>query len=197
MPAFIDQESWIKRIDKVMLTNIKKLLKLPTRTNNNRLKIALGLPDLNTYLICRLLKLKEKYEYIFNEKLTMYDTKIKQLINTNVILSSINYKRFITQKLKYLGEKEGYIINYQFNNRLKYTIYSWYVDSDFLLLKFMCHRGCFREDIFEICILCKKENNGIKHVVNECILTKAQIFIFINIFEINKILSFLIYIKSK
>ena len=48
----------------------------------------------------------------------------------------------------------------------------------------MCHRGCFREDIFEICILCKKENNGIKHVVNECILTKAQIFIFINIFEI-------------
>ena len=62
LPAFIDQESWIKRIDKVMLTNIKKLLKLPTRTNNNRLKIALGLPDLNTYLICRLLKLKEKYE---------------------------------------------------------------------------------------------------------------------------------------
>ena len=37
----------------------------------------------------------------------MYDTKIKQLINTNDILSSINYKRFITQKLKYLGEKEG------------------------------------------------------------------------------------------
>ena len=67
----------------------------------------------------------------------------------------------------------------------------------FLLLIFMCHRGCFREDIFEICILCKKENSGIKHVVNECILTKAQIFIFINIFEINKILSFLIYIKSK
>ena len=67
----------------------------------------------------------------------------------------------------------------------------------FLLLIFMCHRGCFKEDIFEICILCKKENNGIKHVVNECILTKAQILIFINIFEINKILSFLIYIKSK
>ena len=42
-PAFIDQESWIKRIDKVMLTNIKKLLKLPIRTNNSRLKIALGL----------------------------------------------------------------------------------------------------------------------------------------------------------
>ena len=29
LPALIDQESWIKRIDKVMLTNIKKLLKFP------------------------------------------------------------------------------------------------------------------------------------------------------------------------
>ena len=36
----------------------------------------------------------------------------------------------------------------------------------------MCHRGCFREDIFEKCVLCKKENNGIKHVVNECIELK-------------------------
>ena len=61
---------------------------------------------------------------------------------------------FITQKLKYLGEKEGYIINDKCNNRLKNKIYSWYVDSDFLLLKFMFHRGCFREDIFKKCILC-------------------------------------------
>ena len=59
---------WIDRIDKVMITNIKKLLKLTIRTNNNKLKIAFGLPNLNTYVICRSLKLKEKYEYFFNEK---------------------------------------------------------------------------------------------------------------------------------
>ena len=40
--------------------------------------------------------------------------------------------------------------------------------SDFLLLKFMCHRGSFREDIYEKCILCKDANNGFEHVVNEC-----------------------------
>ena len=45
-----------------MLKNIKKLLKLPIRIKNNKLKIALGLLYLNTYLVCRLLKLKEKYE---------------------------------------------------------------------------------------------------------------------------------------
>ena len=61
LPAFIAQKSWIDRIDKVMITNIKQLLKLPIRTNYNILKIQLGLPDLNTYLICRLLKLKDKY----------------------------------------------------------------------------------------------------------------------------------------
>ena len=59
LPAFIDQKSLINRIDKVMLTNIKKLLKLPIRTNNIRLKIVLGIPDLNSYLVCRLLKLKD------------------------------------------------------------------------------------------------------------------------------------------
>ena len=37
-----------------MITNIKKLLKLQIRTNNNKLKIALGLLDLNTYLVCKL-----------------------------------------------------------------------------------------------------------------------------------------------
>ena len=39
-----------------MMTYIEKLSKLPTRTNNSRLKISLGLPDLNTYLVLRLLK---------------------------------------------------------------------------------------------------------------------------------------------
>ena len=63
-----------------MLINIKKLLKFPIRSNNG--KLALGLPDLNTYLQCRLLKLKEKYEYIFKEKLTMYDKIIKQVLDT-------------------------------------------------------------------------------------------------------------------
>ena len=52
-----------------MSTNIKKLLKLPLRTNTERLKIELGLPNLNIYLIQRLIKLKIKYENIFKEKL--------------------------------------------------------------------------------------------------------------------------------
>ena len=56
----------------------------------------------------------------------------------------------------------------QFNNRLKNRIYSWYVDNVFFLLKFMYHRGCFREDKFDTYILCKKENNDIKHVFNQC-----------------------------
>ena len=51
-----------------MTNNIKKLLKVPDRTNNKRMKLILWIPDLCTYLISRLLKLKIKYENIFNEK---------------------------------------------------------------------------------------------------------------------------------
>ena len=46
LPAFIDQQSSIKRVDKIMTTNIKKLLKWPKRTNSERMKLALGIPDL-------------------------------------------------------------------------------------------------------------------------------------------------------
>ena len=67
-----------------MIRNIKRLLNITTRTNSNRLKITLGLPDLNTYLVQRLLKLKIKYENVFNEKLTLYDKVITETLNINL-----------------------------------------------------------------------------------------------------------------
>jgi hypothetical protein len=45
-----------------------------------------------------------------------YDKVINDILNINNIPSSVYCKTFIIQKLKYLGEKEGYIINDQFNN---------------------------------------------------------------------------------
>ena len=60
LTAFIDQKTRINRIDKIMLTNIKKLWKLQIRTSISRLNIALRLPDLNTYLVWRLFKLRRK-----------------------------------------------------------------------------------------------------------------------------------------
>ena len=86
-----------------MSANCKKLLKLPLRTNTERLKIELGLPDLNIYLIQRLIKLKIKYENIFKEKLTMYDKTIKDILNINDISQvRINYN-YLYNNLKTLG----------------------------------------------------------------------------------------------
>ena len=59
LPAFIDQKSKIDKIDNIMIKNIKKIIKINKRINTERLKIVLGLPDLNTYLIQRLIKLKK------------------------------------------------------------------------------------------------------------------------------------------
>ena len=70
-----------------MVYNIKRLLKLTIRTNSERLKLALGLPDLFTFLIQRLIKLKVKYEYVFKEKLTLYDKSIKEILDIDEISS--------------------------------------------------------------------------------------------------------------
>ena len=150
-----------------MTKNIKKLLKLPIRTNNERMKLVLGIPDLCTYLISWLLRLKTKYENIFNEKLNIYDNVIEETIGN--IKGDILYN-----SLKSIGNKFNYEINKDFRKRLNKRIYSWYVDGDFLLLRFMCHRGAFREDINKKCVLCKTEDNGIEHVTNNCIKFKKE-----------------------
>ena len=185
LPAFIDQKSKIKRTDKIMCSNIKKLLNITTRTNSIRLKIALGLPDLNTYLVQRLIKLKIKYEKVFDDKLTMYDKSIVEILGLNDISEVRVSYNYLYNKLKIIGEKEGYNINQGFISTLKHRIYSWYVDSDFLLFKFMCHRGFFREDINKKCVLCKDADNGLKHVVNECDELKREREIVLN--ELNRI----------
>ena len=34
-------------------------------------------------------------------------------------------------------------------------------------MTFMGHRGCFREDIYKKCVIYKKKDNNIKHVINK------------------------------
>ena len=36
----------------------------------------------------------------------------------------------------------------------------------------MCYRGYFRKNIFQKCVLCKKKDNNINHVINECVIIK-------------------------
>ena len=90
-----------------MTKNIKKLLKLPLRTNNERMKLALGIPDLCTYLISRLLKLKIKYENIFHEELNIYDKVIEKTIGN--IKGNILYN-----SLKNIGNNFEYYIHEDF-----------------------------------------------------------------------------------
>ena len=142
----------INRVYRSILYNIKILLKLPLRTNNNKLRTALGIPDIRIYLYKRLQKLKIKYEMNFNEKLTFYDN-IK--VSDNII-----------DNLNEIGQNLA--INNNFIKRLNHRIYNWYVDGDHLLLRFILGRGAFRNDINDKCILCKNCDNSQEHVINEC-----------------------------
>ena len=156
LPAFIDQTSVINRVYRSILYNIKMLLKLPLRTNNNKLRTALGIPDIRIYLYARLQKLKYKYEMNFNERLTFYDN-IK--VSDNII-----------DNLNEIGE--NITININFIKRLNDRIYNQYVDGEYLLLRFILGRGAFRNDINEKCILCKNSDNSQEHVINECAKTE-------------------------
>jgi len=73
-----------------------------------------------------------------------YDKVINDILNINNIPSSVYCKTFIIQKLKYLGEKEGYIINDQFNNWLKIE-YS----HGMLIVTFFYLNLCVIKDISE------------------------------------------------
>jgi len=66
----------------------------------------------------------------------MYDEIIKNILNNKNIPSNLNINYYITKKLKSIGISKGIIIIDKFTKRLKKRIYSWYVDGDFLLLKF-------------------------------------------------------------
>ena len=67
LPAFIDQTSAINRIYRSILCNIKILIKLSIRTNNNKLWTALGIPDIKIYLYLRLQKLKINMKWILKK----------------------------------------------------------------------------------------------------------------------------------
>ena len=146
----------INRVYRSILYNIKILLKLPIRTNNNKLRTALGIPDIKIYLYKRLQKLKIKYEMNFKEKLTFYD---KIMVSDNIIDNLNKIARNLA-------------ININFINRLNYRIYNWYVDGDHLLLRFILGRGAFRKDINDKCILCKNSDNSQEHVINDCAKTE-------------------------
>ena len=66
----------------------------------------------------------------------MYDKVIIEILNKNDKSAAKVGHNYLYNKLKIIGEKEGYIINEGFISRLKHRIYSWYVDSEHLLFRF-------------------------------------------------------------
>ena len=90
------------------------------------------MPNLCTYLISRLLKIKIRYEDIFHEKLNIYDKVIENTIDNTK--GNIIYK-----SLKNIDIEYNYHIHEYFKRRLNNRIYLWYAYCDFLLLIFKIH----------------------------------------------------------
>ena len=67
LACFADQKNNIQKVERILLSKIKRMLKFTNFTNSERLKVSLGIPDLEISLYERLEILKEKYYNIFKE----------------------------------------------------------------------------------------------------------------------------------
>ena len=99
--------------------------------------------------------------------MTIYDETIKKVLNINDISKVRISDNYLYNKLKDIGLEDNIDINEEFISRLKNRLYTLYVDSDFILLKFMCHKDSFREEINEKCLLYEYPENSIEHIVNK------------------------------
>jgi hypothetical protein len=73
MCNYVDLQTPMLKLESSFLTGLKNILGLPINTSNDRLKLAMGIPDLKLYLKLRVMKNLEKYDRIFGEKCTLYD----------------------------------------------------------------------------------------------------------------------------
>jgi hypothetical protein len=66
-----------------------------------------------------------------------------------------------------MGIDNEVIVGPGLRDRLKEEVYTWYVDRDHYLLRYMCNRGFFRNDINPICKHCELVNSR-DHATDEC-----------------------------
>ena len=82
------------------------------------------------------------WKYVSCKNKNIYDKVIE-------ITIGITKGNLLYNGLKNIGNNFEYYIHEYFRRRINNRIYTWYIDDDSLLLKFMCHRGEFRKHINE------------------------------------------------
>ena len=124
----------VKNVEKTLMATIKRMLKIPNITSNERLKISLAMPDLKVVLCERLKVLKAKYLKRFKEECNIFNKYIEEIEEENrgkscvEELSEINLRK----KVDALDIEE---INPNLRKKLNKEIYKWYVHGDRYLLK--------------------------------------------------------------
>lgn len=171
MCCFVDLNRPMDKLESCLFTGMKNMLKLPIRTSNARLGIALGIPDLRVYLVTRLIKNLKKYKKFFHEECELYDDIIYNSLGKRreeyLKMDESELDLSLDENLIQTGNRCGIVISRDFRKRLRSEIYTWFVDRDHLLVRYLCNRGFFRSDIDPICKHCGGENSR-THATDEC-----------------------------
>jgi hypothetical protein len=170
MSSFCDLNTELNRIQTVFMTNFKAIMKLPISTSNVRLRVALGLSDMNTYLKCKLLKDYFKFKKIFGFFPEHYkDTLIKKFGKVKVARNEVEAYIEIVKKESIRAEalEKGIELSDDYEDRIYEGIYKYAWNKEFYLMYFFSGVGFFNKRYKQNCQHCGMENSR-RHAVDEC-----------------------------
>lgn len=108
------------------------------------------------------------------DKLTIFGREVagNLLNNENEEIPKLLSKEVVfNDKLKETGAKFNIRVGTNLRELLKKIIYSWYVDGDHYLLRYILGREKFMKQVFVKCPLCKVKDNSQMHLTNDCVFT--------------------------
>jgi hypothetical protein len=170
MSSFVDIESQINRIQSVFMTSLKDIMKLPSNASNVRIRVALGLTDMSTYLKSKTLKDYFKFKKVFGYFPDYYkETLVNKFGKVKVAINEVEdfLNRVRKESLRTEASSKGISLSEDYEERVYNGVYKYAWDKEFYVLYFFSDVGFFNHRWRNVCQHCGMENNR-RHAVDEC-----------------------------
>jgi len=176
MCAFVDLGKAMERLDSKVMKMAKGIFRLPMQTSHARIRATLGLVSTKGKLVCRLLKVLNKYVRVFGERATKWDRDVLEFAESLKVGDDnmVNVEELTKEIERNCLKKdiEGYlkveIWKDEYADILKKEVYGQYDGRSVFLLKYFCNAAYYKERYQETCVFCKEVVCSRQHIVDDC-----------------------------
>jgi hypothetical protein len=174
MCCFMDQNSVMTEIQKILMRHLKSIFGLPLNTGHNRLQLVLGIPDLRYRLAVLLLKNWHKYKSHYGAYPEKFRKTLLGYFSVDV-MEDENYfcytelkNGLVKQNLRELADdKLAVKIRSNHSEFLKQYVYTYHTLADYYLLSYFTHTcRASNKRLFEVCACGKPNTEG--HAASDC-----------------------------